>query len=64
FFVSFYGETREFKKMKLIKLKEGTKTEGDVKISNIGYSNVSIVYLPYCIANDLSHYLNENRDLC
>lgn len=62
FFVIFYGETKKIKKMQLIKLKEGYKTESDVKINNVGYSNVFISHLPYSIANDLKHYLDENRN--
>ncbi|MGE4572128.1 MAG: hypothetical protein AB7E09_05220 [Candidatus Izemoplasmatales bacterium] len=62
YFVSFYGETRKFSKMKLIKLKEGKKTESDVMIKNVGYSNVFISSLPYNIAINLKHYLNENQN--
>ena len=61
FFVSFYGETRKFKKMKFIKLREGTKIESDVMIKNVGYSNVFISSLPYNIAINLKDYLNENQ---
>jgi len=61
--VSFYGETRKYKKMNLIQLREGTVLESEEKTNDVGISHVFITRLPFNIAINLKHFFVENSDV-
>ncbi len=57
--VCFYGEIRTYKKMNLVKLKEGSILHSEVENKSVGCANVFASRIPYFIANLLKKFLAE-----